>query len=49
MDLPCQTTTLDLQPLRYLAGEAGGVRKAEIPVERTNGPVFLISGDADQV
>ena len=36
-------------PFDILQAKPEQLEKAEIPVERTNGPVLLISGDADQV
>ena len=36
-------------PFDNLQADPRQFEKAEIPVERTNGPVLLISGDADQV
>jgi dienelactone hydrolase len=36
-------------PFNILQADPEQFDKAEIPVERTNGPVLLISGDADQV
>ena len=36
-------------PFDIFQARPGQIEKSEIPVERTNGPVLLISGDADQV
>src|SRR5215203_4955624 len=36
-------------PFDNFQARPGQIEKSEIPVERTNGPVLLISGDADQV